>query len=381
MWESANVKRGKPSNRPLDFYIGIPILNVLATFRGRRTLPAQTERIGILGNPALGDTLLLSGAVQDIRQRFPSSRLIFFSGKPNAAAKLLPEIDELQIIPVTRPWEAIREMRSARLDLLIDFTSWQRVTALMSLYSGARCVVGFQRRGQFRHRGYDATIEHRGDCHELENMRRMTRFLGVEEHAAPALKLPEAGSAMSNPASARRIVFHPWASGSLRHLREWPEDRWVELALRLNNVGRVFVLTGGPGDRERCERLKRKLEAAGVCSEIVTGSSGLEEVATALLVAELLVSVNTGVMHLGAILGVATVALNGPNSEHRWGPVGPRVMNVPTADGSGGFLDLGFEFKGRNVMERITVQATVDAAELLLRAKEGLQAAQPVNLE
>ena len=82
--------------------------------------------------------------------------------------------------------------------------------------------------------------------------------------------------------------------------------------------------------------------------------------------AEMLISVNTGIMHLGAILGVPTVALNGPNSAHRWGPVGTRVANVRTSDGSGGFLDLGFEFRGRNVMVNISVEDVMVAVSQLL---------------
>jgi hypothetical protein len=38
---------------------------------------------------------------------------------------------------------------------------------------------------------------------------------------------------------------------------------------------------------------------------------------------------------------------------------------VPTIDGSGGFLDLGYEFKGRNVMNKISVESVVDAVQRL----------------
>jgi ADP-heptose:LPS heptosyltransferase len=95
----------------------------------------------------------------------------------------------------------------------------------------------------------------------------------------------------------------------------------------------------------------------GALARIMIGRNGIGVIARVLNHAELLVSVNTGIMHLGAILGVPTVSINGPTAVHRWGPIGSRVANVTPSDGSGGFLDLGFEYgsHAENVMEKISV--------------------------
>jgi heptosyltransferase-3 len=74
------------------------------------------------------------------------------------------------------------------------------------------------------------------------------------------------------------------------------------------------------------------------------------------------------VMHLAAVAGAPIISLNGPTAEHRWGARGPCVANVQPADGSGGYLHLGFEFKGQptDVIERISVDQVFSAAENLL---------------
>jgi heptosyltransferase-3 len=161
------------------------------------------------------------------------------------------------------------------------------------------------------------------------------------------------------------VVLHAWATGTLHALREWPLEQWVELAARLRVPGRTFVLTGSPADEPNCVVLRNKMLERDLPTEILIGRDGIDGVARFLRQAEMLVTVNTGIMHLGAILGVPTVALNGPNSAHRWGPIGPHVANVPTEDGSGGFLDLGFEFKGRNVMDKISVDGVLNAISTL----------------
>jgi ADP-heptose:LPS heptosyltransferase len=113
--------------------------------------------------------------------------------------------------------------------------------------------------------------------------------------------------------------------------------------------------------------LRQAIVSQGALAEVLIGREDISEVARVLTHAEMLVTVNTGIMHLGAILGVPTVSINGPTSIHRWGPIGPRVVNVCPPDESGGFLDLGFEYRGRleNVMEKISVADVLHAVQQL----------------
>jgi ADP-heptose:LPS heptosyltransferase len=362
------MRRGKASNRILDFFLGIPVLNLIACFCRRGALPENPKRIGILLNPALGDTLLASAAIQDIRALFPAATLILFAASPNmAAAKLLPAVDSIEALPLTRPLTAIRILRNHKLDLMLDFTAWQRLTAMYSLLSGAKFKVGFERDKQHRHRAYDSTVPHRGDCHEIENLRRLAQSVGSQSRHAPMLLVPGGQLPQAVLEGRRVVVFHPCASGSQCRMREWPEDNWVNLARQLAARGRVFLVSGSPADETRCEALCRRLVEQGSPAEVLIGRNGLDEIARVLTHAEVLVSVNTGIMHLGAILGAPTVSLNGPTSPRRWGPVGPRVTNVCPSDGSGGFLDLGFEFHGHsiNTMETILVEDVLSAIQSL----------------
>jgi heptosyltransferase-3 len=98
------------------------------------------------------------------------------------------------------------------------------------------------------------------------------------------------------------------------------------------------------------------------------GFGGLETIVDVLKSAELVVSVNTGIMHLAAIVGAPTIALNGPTATHRWGPVGPRVAVVEPQGGGGGFLHFGFEFAGNpaDTMERIRVPEVAEVARSLV---------------
>lgn len=362
------MQRGKATYRILDYYLGIPALNLLASFRRRRIWPEDPDRIGLLFNPALGDTLLASATTQEIRALFPRAELILFATNTNeAAAKLLPAIDRIELISITNPLAAIRTLRLCALDWMLDFTSWQRITSIYTLLSGARFTIGFERKGQHRQRGYDWTVTHSGDCHELENMHRLTHSLGATRTYSPRLAIPGGTLPEIILRGGEVIVFHAWASGARSRLREWPDARWAGLALRLMSPGRTFLITGSPADEARCKALRQTILSQGALSEVMIGRNGIDEIARVLIHAEMLVSVNTGIMHLGAILGVPTVSINGPTAAHRWGPMGPRVANVCPPDGSGGFLDLGFEYGGHaeNVMERISVDDVMRGVQQL----------------
>src|SRR5437660_5049603 len=99
------MKRGSIKNRLMDYWLGIPLLNLFAICvktGHRRSWPAEIRRIGLMCSPALGDTLLFSAVEQDVRARFPDAELIHFCMKQNlAAAELLPWADRKVMISLT----------------------------------------------------------------------------------------------------------------------------------------------------------------------------------------------------------------------------------------------------------------------------------------
>jgi len=363
------MQRGKPKNRMLDYWVGIPLLNALGIFRRRRLVPSQFQRIGVLCSPALGDTLLLSGPLQDLRAAFPAARIVHICTLQNlAAAEIIPGADERLLVNLTSITRTITQIRAQHFDVLLDFSVWQRLTAFYTMFSGAKFTVGFDTLGQHRGRGYDRAVRHSAERHELENLRALLSGSGlipaIKSPHQPAVTIsrftPEPFEDETDP-----VIFHPWASGKYSRLREWPEERWIALAKRLEEDATTFFITGAPSDLPRITRLVALMRSVGLRAEPFSSQDGFFSLTRLLRRARVVVSVNTGVMHLAAIVGAPTVALNGPTAECRWGARGPNVINIQPLDGSGGYLHLGFEFKGQpeDVMERITIDQVVEACE------------------
>jgi heptosyltransferase-3 len=366
------MQRGRSNNRRLDYWIGIPLLYALAALHRRRKPPAHTEKIGVLCSAALGDTLLFSGALQDLRSAYPSAHITHLCTRHNlAAAEIIPGADDRMLISLTDPWNSIKAIRAQKFDIMLDFTTWPRLTAIYTLLSGAKHTVGFSTAGQHRAIGYDRTVEHRSDRHEVVNLRTLVRAADDSREDglihAPRVVVPDVASI---PFAAEKdvVVLHLWASGQRSWLREWPQDRWLELAKRLATANTLFVVTGAPYDTQRMEPFVEKLLAAGLRAEAFVSPDGLRTLTHVLRRARLVVSVNTGVMHLAAIAGAKLVAINGPNSNGRWGPVGPWAVGVEAPGEGCGYLHLGFNFDGHptDCMERTTVDQVCAAAQDLL---------------
>jgi ADP-heptose:LPS heptosyltransferase len=371
------MQRGKKRNRQLDVWVGTPLLNLVATVRRKRSQPpVSPQRIGVMCSPALGDTLLFSAALQDLRAAFPEAHIVHFCMKQNlAAAEIIPGADERVVIALTNPAPTIRAMRAAKLDVLLDFTSWQRLTAFYTMMSGAKFTVGFATAGQRRSRGFDRTVEHRADRHEVENFRALLAGSGLEIGIShmPAICV-EAVQEMQFAEETDIVALHLWASGQRSWLREWPEDRWSKLARRIAGPDTLFLITGAPSDRPRTDEFAARLQAVGLRCEAFVSPDGFRTLTHVLRRARVVISVNTGVMHLAAIAGAPTVAINGPNRNGRWGPVGPRAVGVEAPGGDCGYLHLGFEFDGRpsDCMERTTVDDVYAVVEALLGETVGV---------
>lgn len=102
------------------------------------------------------------------------------------------------------------------------------------------------------------------------------------------------------------------------------------------------------------------------------GRYNLKEMENILGHAEFLVSVNTGIMHMGAAVGVPLIALHGATSVKRWGPLSDRARNIWTHEKCQPCISLGFESKCKDpiCMKHITVDMVMDEIVSMEEANE-----------
>lgn len=111
------------------------------------------------------------------------------------------------------------------------------------------------------------------------------------------------------------VVIHPGAGSPAR---QWPEDRWAELARELRQAGRRVVLTGGRDETAACGRVAGM---AGIQPEDnLVGSLRVLDLLAVIGSARLVISVDTGVAHMAFASRTRSITLYGPMPPSRWGP-------------------------------------------------------------
>jgi heptosyltransferase-2 len=97
------------------------------------------------------------------------------------------------------------------------------------------------------------------------------------------------------------------APGAAHATKRWPIAHWSALADRLRAAGYRLVVVGGPEDRGLAQQL-----AAGGAAVSAAGECSLQETGALLQRARVVVSGDTGVMHMATGVGTPVVALFGP---------------------------------------------------------------------
>jgi ADP-heptose:LPS heptosyltransferase len=360
--------RGSSHLRVIDRTLVRSLLRVVGAIKRRRPLPSRLNRIGLMKSTGIGDMILTTAIARDVAAAHPGAEVVVFGGGDNAdVARLVPGVRTTQLA-TARPWAAIPRLRAERLDVIVDFGQWTRLEALYAALSGASWKAGFDTPGQCRHYAYDATVTHSANRSELANYRELISTIGVTSTSLPSFRPARPTPAL--PVEGPFVVFHLWPGGFRSELREWPPESWRSLAGRLAKSGFTIVLTGGPADVGRTDAFIRSSGDLAKHMKSVAGRYGLDEVIDLIGSAKCVVSVNTGLMHLAAAVGVPTVGLNGPTSAKRWGPIGPNVVCINSDLPGCGYLNLGFEYDGRRTdcMRGISVDRVVSATLELANA-------------
>ena len=142
----------------------------------------------------------------------------------------------------------------------------------------------------------------------------------------------------------------------------WPEDRFAAVAARLADEHRQRVVVVWGGERERS--MAERIVAAG--RAILAPQTSLQELGELCRLAALVISSDTGPLHLAAAVGTPCVGLFGPVPATRNGPWGAGHITVePPAGARPPWHERKTDTRS---MAAIDIAAVVDAAATLLSA-------------
>lgn len=303
--------------------------------RGASQMPRNT-RVWVRLPNWLGDAVMAAPLLRAVRESRPDAEITLLA-RP-AFAPLLESFglaDRIVPLPPRGPGYLARfvRLRASYPDVWILLTNSLRGD-LEARVAGCPQRFGIVRPGRRRPllthayrlpAGFDEARHH-----QLEVWRDFLRHFGLD---APLDFSPLAAAGAGPPAGRAPVGLIPGSENDPS--KRWPQARWRGLVEAL--PAERFILFGTQGDAAVAAGIAAGFDRSRVSN--LAGKTSLEGFAAALRGCRLLVSNDTGGMHLANALGVPVIGLFGPTNPIRTGPVfaSPhRILQAPGCPPTGG---------------------------------------------
>jgi ADP-heptose:LPS heptosyltransferase len=312
-----------------------------AVRRFRRVAPGRPARVLCFRLERIGDLLMTLPALSALRDALPDASIDLAVGSWNrtiaSAVGGIDRVETLDAAWLARGRDGLGAIglarraagwRSRQYDLAINFEPDLR-TNLAIAAAGATRTAGFAGGGGAAM--LDVALDYDTSVHTADNALRLVEAaIGVSlpreaGNTAGTLRIPDSAraeaAALLRPLDGRLTIGVHVSGG--RAIKQWPEERFRDVAAALvRDRSAAIVLTGTPEDRAQIAVVRDALPADRVLD--LSGGVDLLTVAAVLQAIDLLVTGDTGPMHLAHAVGTPIVAVFGPSDPARYAPRGLR---------------------------------------------------------
>jgi lipopolysaccharide heptosyltransferase II len=333
------MRKLKPAQARIARAIDLLILPLHAMARGLRSrgAAAPPSTILVVELWRLGDLVLVTPALQSLRERYPDARISLLAS-PESMPLLSGQDVVDEFLPFSAPWiehhyrilrwpwralwREVRRLRKARFDVAVDFRGDFRDNLLMWL-------IGARRRIGFAFAGGGAFLTHvvaeGPDRHQADQALDAVAALGArrdgfgtklwisDQEAREARRwLEKSGLAKDR---GPLVALHP---GARWEGRRWPSKRFADLADALARTdGARILLLGGPGDDDAIREIRGWMR-----TEAIVARPALRQLVALLAACDLFIGVDSGPMHIATAVGTPVIGLFGPQRPEWFGPYG-----------------------------------------------------------
>lgn len=332
--------------RVVDRMVGVPLCIMTGFLRKvlkKRTLrpPQAAERVLVIKFFGLGSILLATSALALIKKSLPLSKISFLSFEANRGLlERLPLISEVLTINPSRTWRFLSDILATivhietnKYDIVFDFEFFSKFSTGLTGLSGAHHRVGFALPTMWRNLNltHSVPIDKRSHVSHAFSS-QVESLLNVGEASgllAPILREADTISMLQrvNPNGKPLVVINVNAGDTFLE-RRWSPDRFVQLVDRLGgNSSCEFYFIGKSSERTYVQAIIDTTISPSRCRN-VAGLLTVPELAALLLRSQILISNDSGPLHLGSALGIPTIGLFGPEDPAFYGPLGRKSYSI-----------------------------------------------------
>ena len=296
-------------------YVTPPVLNSILAF----------------STTALGDTLLSTPALVSLRQSFPDAKITLCIGKK--IAPLLAGFEYIDDVVIYHGgykqfWSTVLRLRRANPDAALLLHSNGPQDIPLAVLSGASIILKPHTNSEYRH--YLSCQFQPRQQHVIEERLDLIRWLGGNK-LTTRMHLPARYTAQYKKAAAasseQAQIVVGFQVGAANTFKMWPAANFASLADQLaDSIPNLsIVITGSGSERRIAQQIMESSQRAKIRN--ACGEYSIADLPFLLKQFDMLVTNDTGTMHLAIALGVPTLCLFGLTLPQLIGPYQDLVIH------------------------------------------------------
>ena len=338
----------------------------------------------ILRLSAVGDVCHTLPVVRTLQAAWPETRFTWIIGKLEAG--LVGDIPGIEFIifDKSRGWKAYRDLRRAlagrRFNLLLHMQMSLRASMASLLAVRAAVKLGFdrQRAHDWQWLFTNKRIWYKPRQHVMDSLFGFAEACGISEHVLRwDIPIPADAETFARehiPDHTPTLVISPCANARFRNFRNWRAERYAAVAdYAARKHGLRVILSGGPSavEREMGDAIRAAMQTEPVD---LIGRTNLKQLFAVLNRATVLISPDSGPIHMGTAAGIPVIGLYATTNPDRAGPYLSqewRVNRYPDAMQKFNQQDAatapwGTRVRDPAAMDLVTVQDVTDKLDALM---------------
>ena len=344
----------------------------------RRGEKSGINSILIIRPGGIGDAVLLLPVIRALKDKFPCVTIDILAEQRNGAVFFLTS-HVRSVFLYNRLMELLKLLNYS-YDVVIDTEQWHLLSSVVARLTRAPVLIGFatnERKKLMTH-----PVDYSHDEYEVDGFFHLFKPLQMHKPAEisiPFLEVPDdaarrGGELLGDLNGRTFIVIFPGASISERR---WGAEKFREVTERLHTMAVPIVVVGGKEDTADGDKIIFGLNGLNLA-----GKTTLAETAAVIEKAAVLVSGDSGILHIGVGLGKPTVSLFGPGIAKKWAPRGDNHIVINKYMSCSPCTKFGYTPKcpiNAKCMSDITVDEVMQGIEHLMRKNRNKKSQHGLN--
>ncbi len=324
--------------RVLDHVLGNLICFFLGMFKIKRKMPPEEiKKILLIKIWGIGSIIYITPSISEIKSKYPNSKIYLLTMINNKELyeNNKKDIEEIYSVDLKNIFTSMKsilknifELRKQKIDVLIDFEISPNATAIIGFFIKPKFSIGHKIH-KSKDRLYDYLVRYLENEHIIKIFKEVLKPLNIvasdcNQFIQPGISNEDkeyVESMLKNFNIQEYIIININAS-PIALERRLPLEKFKEIAdYVLKEFKLKIVLIGSNYETEYVNEFKKNFKE-GVYN--LAGKTNLLQLFYLIKNSRLLISNDSGPLHLGVLGDVKTISFFGPETPLRYGPIGEK---------------------------------------------------------